>query len=400
MSTRINIFSKVHRISPNLGFYSKTLFFLLTLFPYINFSYANSLNNADNLKVNEILSLEKKDPSKKEEYILGPGDVIYIDIVNVGELSGAFEIGPTGELYLPRLREIQVEGYTIDELRKRLTKKYTKYLKNPEIFIRPISYRPVRVYIGGEVGRPGFYTLSGILNTRENISSSMANQINSNSLAESYPLTIKASDSNVFPTVFDAIQASQGVTAFSDLSRINVIRRISTGKGGGKKQTELNFLSLLTDGNESQNIRLFDDDVIKVSKSNKVLREQLINASKTNLTPDKLVVFVSGRVKNPGQVILSQGSSLNQALIASDGPKIIRGKVEFVRFSSEGDAERRIFNYSPSKPIGSAENPILMNGDIIRVQDNLLSTTSTVLGEFTNPFIGIYSIYNFFNGVF
>ena len=109
---------------------------------------------------------------------------------------------------------------------------------------------------------------------------------------------------------------------------------------------------------------------------------------------------MSGRVNNPGQVILPQGSSLNQALIASDGPKIIRGKVEFVRFSRGGNAQRRIFNYSPDKPIASVENPILMNGDIIRVQNNLLSTTSTVLGEFTSPFIGIYSIYNFFNGVF
>ena len=41
-----------------------------------------------------------------------------------------------------------------------------------------------------------------------------------------------------------------------------------------------------------------------------------------------------------------------------------------------------------------------MNGDLIRVQDNIVSSVSTVLGEFTAPFIGIYSIYNFFNGIF
>ena len=40
--------------------------------------------------------------------------------------------------------------------------------------------------------------------------------------------------------------------AYSDLSRIKFIRRISKGKGGGKKYTELNFLSLLTDGNETR----------------------------------------------------------------------------------------------------------------------------------------------------
>ena len=109
---------------------------------------------------------------------------------------------------------------------------------------------------------------------------------------------------------------------------------------------------------------------------------------------------MSGRVNKPGRVTLPQGSSLNQALIASSGPKIIKGKVEFVRFSRGGESQRKIFNYSPEKPGGSEENPILMSGDIIRVQDNILSTTSTVLGEFTSPFIGIYSIYSFFNGVF
>ena len=112
------------------------------------------------------------------------------------------------------------------------------------------------------------------------------------------------------------------------------------------------------------------------------------------------MVFVSGRVRMPGQITLPQGSSLNQALVASDGPKLIRGKIEFVRFRNGGKSERRIFNYRAEEPIASYKNPILMDGDLIRVQDNILSATSTALGELTSPFIGIYSIYNFFNGVF
>ena len=163
---------------------------------------------------------------------------------------------------------------------------------------------------------------------------------------------------------------------------------------------ELNFLSLLINGNESQNIRLYDNDVIQVNKNDKVIREQLLTATRTNLSPDILRVFVSGRVKSPGAKILPQGASLNQALIASDGPKPIRGKIEFVRFRVGGESERRIFNYSATEPIASYKNPILMDGDLIRVQDNLLSSTSSALGELTSPFIGIYSIYSFFNGVF
>ena len=55
--------------------------------------------------------------------------MIYIDIVNVGELSGAFEVSPTGELYLPRLREVQVEGFTMEEVRKKLQKSIQNTLK-------------------------------------------------------------------------------------------------------------------------------------------------------------------------------------------------------------------------------------------------------------------------------
>ena len=95
----------------------------------------------------------------------------------------------------------------------------------------------------------------------------------------------------------------------------------------------------------SKNIRLFDDDVIYVSKSDIVLKDQLINATQTNLSPDFITVFVSGRVNDAGRITLPQGASLNQALIGAAGPKILRGHVEFVRFSRGGDSERRKFNY-------------------------------------------------------
>lgn len=325
-----------------------------------------------------------------DDYILGAGDVIFIEIENIKEFTGIFEIGPTGSIYLPRLRAVKVEGLTVDEFRQKITQEYLEYLKNPQIFIRPISFRPIRVYVGGEVSRPGFYTLTGVLNTNKNLQPIGNTTISDNN----------ASASVVFPTVFDAIQISQGVTAYSDLSEVTIIRKISLGKGGGSKKAELNFLSLLTEGDESQNIRLFDDDIIKVKKSDVILRDQLLKSSSTNLSPDKLSVFVSGRVRMPGRIVLPQGSSLNQALIASDGPKAIRGKVEFVRFRKGGEAQRRLITYSPNEPIASYNNPILMNGDLIRVQDSIVSSVSTVLGEFTAPFIGIYSIYNFFNGIF
>ena len=99
--------------------------------------------------------------TNQDSYILGPGDAVAIELLDVPEYSGVFTIGPDGTIYLPRLRSLLVEGLTVDELRSSLTRQYSVYVRNPQVFISPTAYRPIRVYIGGEVARPGFYYLSG-----------------------------------------------------------------------------------------------------------------------------------------------------------------------------------------------------------------------------------------------
>jgi len=86
-----------------------------------------------------------------------------------------------------------------------------------------------------------------------------------------------------FPTVFDAIRASRGITPFTVLSKLQVTRRQAASSGGGRIRTNLNFLSLITTGDESQNIRLFDGDMVNLAKSPVVLRELLLKAGQTNL---------------------------------------------------------------------------------------------------------------------
>jgi len=153
---------------------------------------------------------------------------------------------------------------------------------------------------------------------------------------------------------------------------------------------------VITEGEESQNIRLFDGDVVSVGRSAVVLREQLLKAGQTNLSPQFLQVFVSGRVTTPGPQTLPQGSSLNQAIVSAGGLKVLHGKVEFVRFTREGEIDRRTFRYNPNAPSDDYRNPILMAGDIIRVQESPLSATVTVLNELTGPAVGIYSVYSLF----
>jgi polysaccharide biosynthesis/export protein len=346
-----------------------------------------------------------------DTYILGPGDIVFIELLDIPELSGTFSIGPDGTIYLPRLRALYVEGLSIEELRYFLTQQFKAYVKNPQIYINPVSYRAVRVYIGGEIVRPGYYTLSGDQFAVNQVSLDRAvgrsrfadpakfsrtrtSQLESFDLTK--PQNFKSSSSARWPTLFDALQAAQGVTPFSNLSGVQVVRQQPLGSGGGRIQANVDFLQLLTGGDENVNIRLFDGDVITVSRSPQVMRDQLLAASRTNLSPDVVDVFVSGRVKEPGSHSLPQGATLNQAIASAGGAKLLRGKVEFLRFSPDGETDRRLFSFDAGAKSGDYTNPVLMSGDVVRVNDSLLSASVEVFNELTGPFVGIYSVYSLF----
>ena len=350
----------------------------------------------------------------KNAYILGPGDTVIVELLDVPEYSGVFPIGPDGTIYLPRLRSLYVEGFTVEELRNFLTKQFSTYVHDPQVFISPIVFRPIRVYIGGEIQRPGYYYLTNQQQSRTR--SDLAKYVELNEISPDKPNvvrdrqtildysagnnpTINGEEAAVglrLPNVFDALRAAGGVTPFSKLSDVLVTRRRPLSSGGGKIQAKLNFLELITKGDETQNIRLFDGDTIIVGRSPVELRDQIIKAGQTNLSPDYVLVYVSGRVRDPGSRTLPQGATLEQALASAGGQKLIRGQVEFIRFNRNGTTDRRKFFVNGANPAGSYKNPVLMQGDVVRVNDSPISATLTVLNEFTSPALGIYSIYNLF----
>jgi polysaccharide export outer membrane protein len=345
-------------------------------------------------------------------YILGPGDALEVELQDIPEYSGVFSIGPDGTMYLPRLRGLYVEGLTVEEFRYFLVQQFKTYVRNPQVYVRPVAYRPIRVYVGGEVRRPGYYYMAGEQTLDD--STGLAGSLGTSSLSQpdlgglNTPAAFVRPRINTqpirLPTVFDAIRAGQGVTPFSDLADVSVTRRQPLSAGGGKIRANLNFLSLITEGDESQNIRLFDGDMIIVGRSPVVLREQILKAAETNLSPSLIEVFLSGRLKNAtvvgsqgrGSVQLPQGSSLNQAIAAAGGPRLLRGNIEFLRFNRDGSTDRRLFSYDMAAAAGSHKNPVLMTGDVIRVNNSMLSASVEVLNEITGPVLSLYSLYRIF----
>ena len=160
---------------------------------------------------------------------------------------------------------------------------------------------------------------------------------------------------------------------------------------------ELDFLSLFKDGDLSQNIRLFDQDVISVQRSDIDLSEQLIEAYKSNLTPDSLTVFVSGNVVKVGPISLPRGAGLNQAISLAGGEKLLSGRVEFLRYDENGIVEKRSFSLNQSAKLNSYKNPVLKKGDIINVNRSLLGQSSDVLKEIVSPVINSYTLFKIFS---
>lgn len=352
------------------------------------------------------LQLGQRDKTTYDTYILGPGDGLQIELLDLPELSGLVSIGPGGTIYLPRLRSVYVNGLTIEELRTFLTKEFRTFVRDPQVYIYPVHYRPIRVYVGGEVKTPGYYTLTGGQFGVGEFKNSSTTKIGTDPFvslmgSQNTSFINKGSKSTLFgstPTVFDAIRSAQGITPYSDLSRVQVIRKRGESLGGGRVSTNLNFVTLINDGDESQNIRLFDGDVVRISKGNEVMGSQLLKATHSNINPRFINVFVSGRVEKPSGITLPNGSSLNQAIAMVGGVELIRGKVEFVRFAQNGEPTRKVFRYNPRAAVGAEDNPLLTSGDLIRVRDSLLSATTEVLDGITKPAVGLYTLFSLLEG--
>ena len=339
------------------------------------------------------------------QYILGAGDQISIIYNNLEEFNQIHTVGPTGAIYLPEIGEFQVEGLSVDGLKQKLKEGYKDILYNPEFTIQIVSYRAVNAYILGEVRNPGKYTISETDLSDFNLRSESLKGFNKKSAKDlsGYPQKdiigfTRNLRSNSFPTLFDAIRASGGITEKSDLTSIEISRKIPTDRGGGYIRAKLNILpevigSMVT---ESQNIKILDGDIIKVNKSENSIAKQMRVAMKSNINPYQILVFISGQAVTSGNKIMPNGSSLNQLISSSGGKKLFSGNIEFIRFENNGLVDRRIFKYNPNKLDGDYMNPILRDGDIVHIQRSLVGYGTEVVSTITKPAVGIFTLYNIF----
>ena len=375
------------------GHIQNTLYFLiLSLFFCTNSSLKASSN--DELKEKIFNTKPISNELINSLYIVDTGDILYLNFKDINIFTGAYSVNLSGEIFLPEIGFFSVKGKTTQEIKSQLIERYKEVIINPKIEVSINRYRPLSIYIGGEVNRPGLYVLD-YYKTESNQVKKINLEGEQNNVNDFGDKNNKIS-SNKVPRLFDALQKVDGLTNKADLSNIKIVRKNSKTYGGGTIKANINLIRLLKNGDQSQNIRLFDGDYIFVPASENILLDQILDVNRTNINRREIQVFITGNVEKPGSTILKQNSSLMEAIMAAGGKKNYTGSIQFIRLKRNGNSEKRTFRYDKLAIKGSYKNPILIEGDLIILNRNILAKTSEIITEFASPIINTYGLYKIF----
>jgi len=92
-------------------------------------------------------------------YKIGPQDVLRVDVWKETEISRAVPVRPDGKISLPLLNDVQAAGLTAMELANNITEGLKKFINNPQVTVTVTEINSRRVYVTGEVTKPGAYSL-------------------------------------------------------------------------------------------------------------------------------------------------------------------------------------------------------------------------------------------------
>lgn len=95
------------------------------------------------------------------DYVIGPDDVLGVVFWREKDLSGDVTVRPDGKITLPLLNDVQAAGLTPEQLRDVLNKAAEAHIKVPEVTVVVKAINSRKVFITGQVGKPGPYPLLG-----------------------------------------------------------------------------------------------------------------------------------------------------------------------------------------------------------------------------------------------
>jgi polysaccharide export outer membrane protein len=98
-------------------------------------------------------------PIEISEYILGFGDELEISMFRHDDMTKTVRILPDGKIYYPLVGEIKAEGLSAKQLRDKLREGLLKYYVDPQVSLIVTSIGSQKVFVLGEVNKPGVFDL-------------------------------------------------------------------------------------------------------------------------------------------------------------------------------------------------------------------------------------------------
>ncbi len=317
----------------------------------------------------------KETSIQNDNYIIGPGDILDLQIYDAPEFTGSYKVLNDGSVPFPLIGGVNLNYLTLEEASALIQLKYSKEFLRPELHLSIKEARPIKISIIGEIERPGLYSLT----VQEKSQIQGGPQLTNSGL----------------PTMVDAIQKAGGVTQNANLEEVIISRRLSGGPHKYKKAS-FNLLKLLMNGNHAQNPFLFDGDIIKLTKADKMPAE-VMEIAQANLSPRTINVSVIGQVSNPGTIEVASSTPLFQAILIAGGPidwKANINNIELIRINRNGSTTRKNFKIDLSKGVSKEANPPLIDRDIINVKSTNFNKMSTGLRALADPFSSIITSYS------
>jgi len=100
-------------------------------------------------------------PALSDEYRVGPGDKLRIEVYKDPQLSQSVQVRPDGKITLPLIGDLEATGHTPIELRDTITTSFKEYVTNPTVTVIVVEALASKVYVMGEVTHPGTMELHG-----------------------------------------------------------------------------------------------------------------------------------------------------------------------------------------------------------------------------------------------
>ena len=132
---------------------------------------ANDKQPAAQSAAEDTSAASSKAATQDPNYIIGAQDVLDISVWKEPEVSRVVPVRPDGKISLPLLNDVQAAGLTPSQLAAQLTVSLNKYVTSPQVTVIVATINSQRVYIIGEVLRPGAFPMLPGMNVLQGLSS-------------------------------------------------------------------------------------------------------------------------------------------------------------------------------------------------------------------------------------